>query len=228
MPEKDPEAVQPLRSRWLAAAVGGVLLGTLSFGPPALAQSGSVTITLSEQNASGVSGSAVLTSLGSGRTRVEIRVTPTSGNHPAHIHMGSCADLNPQPEVPLTNVQNGTSTTDVDVDLNTLQDAQRAINLHLSPEQAATYVACGDIPVISTQPPTAPPPVARPTTAPAPPPRATGGAEQVAAPAQVPAPRNLPAAGQAGGVPVGLFGAAAALILAGIAARSRFPRRDRD
>ena len=89
--------------------------------------------------------------MGNSQTRVDVRITPATGDHPAHIHMGSCANLNPTPEIPLTNVQNGTSTTVVNQALATIQGQQRAVNLHMSAADLATYVACGDIPLVGTQ-----------------------------------------------------------------------------
>jgi len=173
------------------------VLAMLGAGSTVFAQQPrSVTVTLNEQNASGVAGTAVLTDLGGGRTQVVVDVTPTDGDHPAHIHMGSCENLNPAPEFPLSNVQNGTSTTIVNISLANLQAQQRAINLHLSPVEVATYVACGDIPVVSgTQPvgqanpqpqPAAPTPVVTPLTMVAP----------MVAPAQLPRTGELDTLGQ--------------------------------
>jgi hypothetical protein len=104
-----------------------------------------VTVRLAEQNASGVSGNAVLTDLGSGRTQVEITIPGDSGNRPAHIHEGTCANLNPTPRYPLSNVANGASTTEVAASLADLQQGTFAINVHQSPDQANIYVACGDL-----------------------------------------------------------------------------------
>lgn len=106
----------------------------------------SVTIDLTELNDSGISGTATLTDNGDGTTTVEIDVTGAAGDHPAHIHEGTCDDLVPNPLYPLTNVDaDGLSSTDVEVSLEDLLAAPYAINLHLSADNVATYVACGNI-----------------------------------------------------------------------------------
>jgi uncharacterized cupredoxin-like copper-binding protein len=78
---------------------------------------------------------------------------------PAHIHAGTCDTLDPNPAFPLTNVAGVTGTasgpaaatpvetsfTTVAVDLATLLASENAINVHLSPEEADVYIACGEI-----------------------------------------------------------------------------------
>lgn len=78
---------------------------------------------------------------------------------PAHIHAGTCAELDPTPLVPLTDVAIPTGTaagteavtqvevsvTTVPMDLATILADDHAINVHLSPEEADVYVACGEI-----------------------------------------------------------------------------------
>jgi len=103
------------------------------------------TVPLSEQNASGLNGTATITDLGGGQTRVELSFTGDTGNRPAHIHDGTCANLNPAPRYPLSNVINGTSTTEVPASLAELEQGTFAVNVHMSPEQANIYVACGDL-----------------------------------------------------------------------------------
>ena len=144
-----------LRSLAFGVASSLVLALTWSAGLAA-AQASPVVINLSAQNNSGLSGTATLTDLGGGKTRVELSVTGPEGDYPAHIHMGTCANLNPAPQYPLTNVRNGESTTDVDASLAAIQQSPHAINLHKSAQDIATYVACGDIAVAgsSTAPPT--------------------------------------------------------------------------
>jgi hypothetical protein len=120
--------------------------GTTTGGPGATTGTSiPMTVQLSEQNASGVSGNAVLTDLGSGRTQVVLTIPGDSGNRPAHIHEGTCANLNPAPRYPLSNVANGTSTTEVAASMADLQQGTFAINVHMSPDQANVYVACGDL-----------------------------------------------------------------------------------
>jgi plastocyanin len=83
-------------------------------------------------------------------------------DHPAHIHVGSCDNLDPNPTYPLTDVmlpQNGTapsgdvapaipveqSVTTVDAKLADLQSGGYAINIHHSADDIGTYIACGNL-----------------------------------------------------------------------------------
>ena len=106
-----------------------------------------VEVQLAELNGSGVSGTATLTDLGDGMLRVEIDVE-AAGNEamPAHIHPGTCDELDPAPQYPLSDVEDGTSTTEIEAALADIQTGEFAINLHESTEAIETYTACGDIP----------------------------------------------------------------------------------
>ena len=105
-----------------------------------------ITITLSEQNNSGISGTAVLTPMGN-QTRVTLTMTGSAGGpHPVHIHTGQC----PTPGgivANLTPIQNGTSETIVDLSLDQIRGARHAINAHKSPQEVSVYIACGDLPL---------------------------------------------------------------------------------
>ncbi len=127
-------------------------LALLSFSDrAALAQQESNSIPLLEQNNSGQSGTATFT-YSEDYSTVTIEINLSNGTaepQPAHIHTGSCADLNPKPFYPLNNVVNGKSVTviteadvaNLDYDLYN----QFAINVHKSAAEASVYVACGDI-----------------------------------------------------------------------------------
>lgn len=90
--------------------------------------------------------------------------------HLAHIHPGTCDDLNPEPEYPLEDVSTdfqdedgplaGDSVGSIDptqevegsitvIDALTIDDLTGdepyAVNLHESAENAATYIACGNV-----------------------------------------------------------------------------------
>lgn len=106
-----------------------------------------VVVKLLQQNNSGEYGTATLSDL-DGRTRVVIDLEHenTSGDQPAHIHLGNCAKLNPVPKYPLKSVILGQSNTIVDVPIKTLLGDTMAINVHESTKQLTKYVACGDIP----------------------------------------------------------------------------------
>ena len=109
-------------------------------------QAASRTVELATLNDSGVTGSAVLTDLSDGRTRVEVDVDPAGHpDMPAHIHPGTCVNLVPQPRYPLQNVIDGVSTTELEVTLEELFAGDLALNLHFSPEDFGTYTACADL-----------------------------------------------------------------------------------
>ncbi len=106
--------------------------------------SGEVTVELGEQNASGESGTATLTADGD-KTKVVIDLQGNSSAQPAHIHKGSCADLDATPAYALADVNGGTSTSTVDAKLDDLRDGAFAINVHKSAAEVETYVACGNV-----------------------------------------------------------------------------------
>ena len=91
--------------------------------------------------------------------------TPAGGSahaHPAHIHLGTCSELDPNPAFPLTDValasgESGAeadsaaaipverSRTTVDATLEDLRIGGYAINIHESVEEIGTYIACGNL-----------------------------------------------------------------------------------
>ncbi|MBV9169444.1 MAG: LPXTG cell wall anchor domain-containing protein [Chloroflexi bacterium] len=113
-----------------------------------------MTVHLDSQNNSGQTGTAVLTDLGDGRVRVDLRVEggPPDAAQPAHIHDGTCANLNPTPTFSLQPVVNGTSTTELAASLQQLESTAKALHVHKSAEELAVYVACADLPSASTLP----------------------------------------------------------------------------
>jgi len=124
----------------------------LAVGAPALLATSAaaqqpITIQLAAQNNSGITGTVVLTPMGA-QTKVTLTLqgSPAGATHPAHIHAGTCATLDPRPAFPLTPVQNGASETVVNVSIDQLRAARHAINVHKSPQEASVYVACGDLP----------------------------------------------------------------------------------
>ncbi|MEX2211205.1 MAG: hypothetical protein WD689_05520 [Gaiellaceae bacterium] len=106
---------------------------------------GAVTVELAELNSSGQTGTATLTPEGA-QTLVVVEVSdPVSPSQPAHIHAGTCDNLDPTPTHGLLNVTDGHSETTVDASLDSLTDGEFAINLHMSDEDAGTYTSCGNI-----------------------------------------------------------------------------------
>lgn len=104
------------------------------------------TFQLETLNDSGVTGTAVLTDLGNGSTRVVVDVEPAGHPEmPAHIHPGTCAELVPQPLYPLEMVVDGASETVVPASLSDLLAGELAVNLHVSAADMGTYSACVDL-----------------------------------------------------------------------------------
>jgi hypothetical protein len=130
---------------FLAAGCGG---GHDNGGGAAASEGGgenTVTVQLSEQNGSGESGTATLTAQGDS-TQVMVDLSNgTSTPQPAHIHEGSCANLDPQPKYALQNVVDGKSTSTVQASLDDLKSEAYAVNVHKSESDVKTYVSCGDI-----------------------------------------------------------------------------------
>ena len=137
------------------AALGAALVLGATVAPAVAADSMSkmampmskapLTVPLKPQNGSGESGTATLADTPAGlKVVISLKGAP-AGPQPAHIHMGSCAHLNPTPKYPLSMVVAGKSTTVVKgVTISQLL-GKTAINVHKSPTDIATYVACGDI-----------------------------------------------------------------------------------
>jgi hypothetical protein len=105
-----------------------------------------LTVQVLAQNNSGQSGTATLTDLGDGTTKVVLSLTDLGpAQQPVHIHEGTCTTLNPTPKYPLTSLVNGKSETVVPVALSQLLAQPFAINAHKSAQEVAVYTACGNI-----------------------------------------------------------------------------------
>jgi LPXTG-motif cell wall-anchored protein len=186
----------PKLRRVFVATLGLALVALMASASTAGAQGArTATVTLSPENNSGITGTATLTDMGGGQMQVVVRISPGAGNHPAHIHSGNCGPTLGAVVYPLTNVQNGTSTTEVAASLAEVQTGGFAINLHESPENIPTYVACGNILAAA---------------------QARGGAAQV--------PRGLPRTGDLGSMAPLAAAAGAGLLGLGFALRRRVHR----
>ena len=128
-----------------------VILALLGAGCGGSSSSGTdfeeIETLLEEQNGSAESGTALLTTVGD-RTRVVIELesrsaSPVARRRPAHIHKGTCEDLDPTPAYALNDVQAGKSTSTVDAKLSDLGDGKYVINVHASADNIERYVACG-------------------------------------------------------------------------------------
>lgn len=116
------------------------------FSNTALALDDAVGVKFEAQNNSGQNGTATLMPEGS-KTKVVIRIsnTPAGVSEPAHIHLGTCDNLDKAPKWSLQPVKDGQSVTVLDVPLDTILKAKTAINVHKSAAEAQVYVACGNI-----------------------------------------------------------------------------------
>lgn len=104
-----------------------------------------ITIEFTELNDSGVTGTATLFASGD-ETIVELDLEGTGEDHPAHIHEGTCDDIEPEPEYNLENVgEEGASTSLVDAPLDELIDGDYVIDLHLAANQLGTLIVCAEI-----------------------------------------------------------------------------------
>ena len=128
-----------------AMMAGGTMAGgTMAGGTTAAMET--MNVTLNTQNNSGQAGTATITKKSDADIMVSITLSNgTSEPQPAHIHKGTCANLDPKPAYPLTNVVNGKSETEVMVNMADLEKGQYAINIHKSAAEVGTYVACGDL-----------------------------------------------------------------------------------
>jgi hypothetical protein len=120
--------------------------GAAGAAPESASSSNEVVVELAEQNNSGESGTATLTATGA-KTRVVLEMkNPTTDSQPAHIHRGSCENLDADPLHGLLNVRQGRSETVVNVPLSELTTGGLALNVHQSNASLDTYVACGNLP----------------------------------------------------------------------------------
>lgn len=136
------------------ATLAIALLALLALtGGSALAQTDYETTVhaLNEQNNSGQSGTVTF-ALAEDGTSVRVEINISGGSEvpqPAHIHTGTCDNLDPKPFYPLNSVVNGrsvTTITEVDIaDLDYDLYNQFSVNVHKSAAEASVYVACGEI-----------------------------------------------------------------------------------
>ncbi len=104
-----------------------------------------IEIEFTELNDSGIEGIAILYEFGD-QTIVEIDVDGAGENHPAHVHAGTCGEVEPQVEYALENVgEDGESRSLIDVSLEELLEGEYVVDLHLAPTELGTLIACADI-----------------------------------------------------------------------------------
>lgn len=111
---------------------------------------GQMTINLDQQNNSGESGTAVLSTLPSGKLNVLLTLSggAITTPQPAHIHLGSCPNVGAV-KYQLTNIVNGKSSTNLTITLAQLQTMlttqKMSINAHESAAKIMNYTACGNL-----------------------------------------------------------------------------------
>jgi hypothetical protein len=151
-----------MNARRFLGPILGVLLVSVALGMSGRSNAqepDSVTITFNELNNSGVTGTATLTADGD-KTKVSLAVSGITGDHPDHIHRSTCADPEPVPTYPLSDVvlspadELGHSETTVDVPLSTLLTEEHLILIHKSHEEINVYYACADIALTGSVPAT--------------------------------------------------------------------------
>jgi len=141
--------------RPLAVVAFGAVLSTSVMAAPMMVRKpmgAPTTIHMKAQNGSGQIGTATLRDV-SGAVQVELHIAnvPAGAAEPAHIHIGSCAVLNPHPYLALSNVVNGNSTTLITrtavpggITVAKLMSGHYAINVH-DAKNLKRYVSCGNL-----------------------------------------------------------------------------------
>ncbi|MCO5176434.1 MAG: LPXTG cell wall anchor domain-containing protein [Thermomicrobiales bacterium] len=132
--------------RRLGLLVGSALLALAIVFPVAAADGDQLEVPFTEQNDSGITGTATFVEQ-AGKTTVTVDLigSATDVEQPSHIHVGTCDNLDPLPTYPLNNIVDGHSETVVDVTIATLLASPFAVNVHKSAEEIDTYVACAEI-----------------------------------------------------------------------------------
>jgi hypothetical protein len=148
---------------WLGTKIGQfaplvVSLAALAILTPAISVAAqdtpqTITIALNEYEDSGVSGWATLTAEGDGvAVQMAVEGDQVTGDHPTHIHTGTCDNFDPNPTFPLTTIvldplsADGVSETSVpDVSLDELLSSDYVILVHKSKDELTNYFVCGDI-----------------------------------------------------------------------------------
>jgi hypothetical protein len=134
----------------VACAIAFAGARSLALDTSSTANQASITVPIAAQGGSGQTGTATLTGTADNKTQVVIALNGASTVEPAHIHRGTCANLDPKPAYPLANVNGGASTSIIPVPLASLETGQFSINVHESTSNLGTYVACGTIPAAPT------------------------------------------------------------------------------
>jgi hypothetical protein len=136
-------------ARWIAVVIALLALGACG-GEDDEEETASgdsaLRLELGEQNGSGQSGTATLTSVDDERTRIVMELSnPPSVPQPAHVHPGPCDDLG-DPVAGLANVVRGRSETTVPLSFAELRRGDLVVHAHKSEKEFSISVACAPIP----------------------------------------------------------------------------------
>ena len=105
-----------------------------------------ITVELAEEDGSGQSGTATLTSAGDGRSRVAVTLSnPPDVPQPSHVHSGRCGDMG-DPVAGLESLEGGEAETVIELSLAELQTGNLVVQAHRSDDEYDVSVACGEIP----------------------------------------------------------------------------------
>lgn len=106
---------------------------------------GGMTVSLETQEDSGISGDATFGDKG-GKSSVKLTLDGTEDGkaYAAHVHEGTCDELDPTPAYPLEDAKDGSSTSTIDVKSSVLEESDYAVNVH-NADDPKKYVACGNI-----------------------------------------------------------------------------------
>ena len=161
-PPQEGNAMTPWQALRVAALALIAALVAMPFATVTAQEEGTrITVELQEFEDSGISGTATLTATDDGGTQVsmELQGEELDGDHPTHIHTGTCDDFDPDPLYPLETVelsavsQEGISETTVEDVLlgapvavrGSLRAGDYVILVHQSPEELTNYLVCGEI-----------------------------------------------------------------------------------
>lgn len=112
----------------------------------ARADSSALKLKLYAQNRPGETGTATLEQIPNGVKIIVNMAGSQNGTQPAHIHTGTCAELNPVPSYTLSDLVHGSSTTTISgITLGDLLKGKYVIDVHESSADVKRYVACAAI-----------------------------------------------------------------------------------
>lgn len=130
---------------WVSLVAAGLL--TIAALAPAAGQS-IFSVPLDDVDDSGVTGGASVRGV-DGQVEVTVFISEgdEGGEHPVHVHEGTCEELG-DVAYPLENITDGESVTTLDLELSELMTGDYAINAHQSEDEMDVNIMCGNVPAI--------------------------------------------------------------------------------